>query len=152
MTRFKVLLVALIVLAVLVPTAVFADDTAANSTPDKAITLTAKTAKVGAEIFPTAGQPYAAYYLLQYPGKQTQMGITVNFNAATDFVNLRAVGINVYNPSGKLVAHRDIVKKKGPVFTAGYIIGNDNPGTYLLQIQNFTGAPLHFDLSVSGLQ
>jgi hypothetical protein len=147
-----------LLLAAIMPAAVFAEDGSTspqtNNVAERAITLSAATPKMSGQLLPNGNQAVFMYYAIPYTGNNQELALTVTFDGATNggFAN-REVGFNLYSANGKLVAHRDGVKRSGRQWTARCTVASTVNQTYLLQVYNYSpNKSTCFDLTVSGLK
>jgi hypothetical protein len=76
------------------------------------------------------------YYLVQYPGSQSQLAIAVTYTSSLGGINLDALGFNVYNGS-QLVTTSHPADDGFGVLAAEWRYADPNPATFGIQVFNY---------------
>jgi hypothetical protein len=140
----------------LTPSAQPAPPPGTGSSPSQAVTTQATTLTTGGQLAGTSSGAFA-YYVLDYPGGQQPMTITVGYSPITPTSD-RAVGCNLYlsgldaSTGSAPVGQCAETGRNASSATTSFTLRADGAGRYLLQVTNYlSGVSIDYTLIVTGL-
>src|SRR5579859_6939943 len=88
-----------------------------------------------------------AYLAFTYPGDGSSVAITMTYTM-TDPARDAVIGFHVYGPTATLIGAG--TQSNNPLGTKYLQFSSTNPGTYLLQIYDYTDMPVDFGVTTEG--
>ena len=126
-------------------------DVSGNTTPDKAVVLTAAAPGARGSIEPGSEATFN-YFLINYPGNGVPVTVRLTVDQVDGILD-KFVGFNLYKGADLAGQAMGTLDAKGDKRVASFTIAENTPVTYGIQVFNYsTTAPARYSLYVSGLQ